>query len=58
MGYNIPTPGQVEQVVSARIGRETVTYVSNIFKYYVTYRLIAAQDERRAAAKTAVEKTK
>ena len=50
--------GNVERVASERIGRETVTYVSNIYKYYVTYRLIAEQDERRAAAKTAVEKTK
>ena len=29
----------VERVASERIGRETVTYVSNIFKYYVAYRL-------------------
>jgi membrane-bound lytic murein transglycosylase MltF len=29
----------VEQVVSARIGRETVTYVSNIYKYYIAYKL-------------------
>ena len=50
--------GNVERVASERIGRETVTYVSNIFKYYVTYRLITAQDERRAAAKAAVEKRK
>ncbi len=27
--------GNVERVASERIGRETVTYVSNIFKYYV-----------------------
>ncbi|HKV98168.1 MAG TPA: lytic transglycosylase F [Vicinamibacterales bacterium] len=29
----------VEQVVSAKIGRETVTYVSNIYKYYIAYKL-------------------
>jgi membrane-bound lytic murein transglycosylase MltF len=29
----------VEQVVSQKIGRETVTYVSNIYKYYVAYKL-------------------
>ena len=28
----------VERVAARRIGRETVQYVSNIFKYYVTYR--------------------
>ena len=32
--------GNVERVASERIGRETVTYVSNIYKYYVAYRLI------------------
>jgi membrane-bound lytic murein transglycosylase MltF len=44
--------GNVERVASERIGRETVTYVSNIFKYYVAYRLLADQQQRRAAAKT------
>lgn len=43
--------GNVERVASERIGRETVTYVSNIFKYYVAYRLIAEQEQRRNAAK-------
>jgi membrane-bound lytic murein transglycosylase MltF len=32
--------GNVERVVSERIGRETVTYVNNIYKYYVAYRLV------------------
>jgi membrane-bound lytic murein transglycosylase MltF len=41
----------VERVASERIGRETVTYVSNIFKYYVTYRMLDAQQQRRVAAK-------
>jgi membrane-bound lytic murein transglycosylase MltF len=50
--------GNVERVASERIGRETVTYVSNIFKYYITYRLLADQQERRAAAKAAVGKRK
>ena len=44
--------GNVERVASERIGRETVTYVSNIYKYYVTYRLISAQMDQRAAVKT------
>ena len=35
--------GNVERVASERIGRETVTYVSNIYKYYVAYRLITEQ---------------
>jgi len=48
--------GNVERVASERIGRETVTYVSNIYKYYITYRLLAAQRDRRDAAKAEVEK--
>ena len=35
--------GSVERVVAERIGRETVTYVSNIYKYYVTYLLIQGE---------------
>jgi membrane-bound lytic murein transglycosylase MltF len=50
--------GNVERVASERIGRETVTYVSNIYKYYITYRLLADQQERRKAAKTEVGKRK
>jgi membrane-bound lytic murein transglycosylase MltF len=50
--------GNVERVASERIGRETVTYVSNIYKYYITYRLISEQRERREAAKAAVAKRK
>jgi membrane-bound lytic murein transglycosylase MltF len=36
--------GNVERVAADKIGRETVQYVSNIYKYYVAYRL--ARDER------------
>jgi membrane-bound lytic murein transglycosylase MltF len=43
--------GNVESVAAERIGRETVTYVSNIYKYYVAYRLVVEENERRAAAK-------
>jgi membrane-bound lytic murein transglycosylase MltF len=43
--------GNVEQIASERIGRETVTYVSNIYKYYVAYRLVLEETERRRAAK-------
>jgi membrane-bound lytic murein transglycosylase MltF len=50
--------GNVERVASERIGRETVTYVSNIFKYYVAYRLILEQRAERAAAKSTVGKGK
>jgi membrane-bound lytic murein transglycosylase MltF len=47
--------GNVEQVASERIGRETVTYVSNIYKYYIAYRLIAEQEARREAAKNTMK---
>ena len=43
--------GHVERLASERIGRETVTYVSNIYKYYLAYRLAVAQIERRKAAR-------
>jgi len=46
--------GNVERIASERIGRETVTYVSNIYKYYLTYKLMQAQTDRRNAAKTAI----
>ena len=32
--------GNVEIAAAKRIGRETVTYVDNIYKYYIAYRLI------------------
>jgi membrane-bound lytic murein transglycosylase MltF len=43
--------GNVEQIASERIGRETVTYVSNIYKYYIAYKLITEEHARREAAK-------
>jgi membrane-bound lytic murein transglycosylase MltF len=44
----------VEQVASERIGRETVTYVSNIYKYYIAYRLAVDEMAERRKAKQAV----
>src|SRR5262249_43100450 len=37
----------VEQIASERIGRETVQYVSNIYKYYVAYTLALEATGRR-----------
>ena len=48
--------GNVEQVASERIGRETVTYVANIYKYYIAYRLVAEERARREEAKTVVKR--
>ena len=47
--------GNVEHVAAEKIGRETVTYVSNIYKYYIAYQLII---ESQAARKAAREKIK
>jgi hypothetical protein len=44
----------VEQIAAERIGAETVTYVANIYKYYVAYRLLSEANDRKAAAKAAV----
>jgi len=49
--------GNVERIASERIGRETVTYVSNIYKYYVAYRLTLEERDRREAAKAALKKS-
>ncbi len=37
----------VERVVSEKVGRETVTYVSNIYKYYISYKLIVEEQQER-----------
>jgi membrane-bound lytic murein transglycosylase MltF len=50
--------GNVEQIASERIGRETVTYVSNIYKYYIAYRLLMEEAQRRDAAKAALRSGK
>lgn len=41
----------VELMAAKDIGQETVTYVSNIYKYYVAYKLAVAQAEVRQKAK-------
>jgi membrane-bound lytic murein transglycosylase MltF len=41
----------VEVVASERIGRETVQYVANIYKYYLAYTLLSEQRAEREKAK-------
>ena len=41
----------------ALLRQETVTYVSNIFKYYVAYQLTAGAERERAAARQLLETT-
>ncbi len=48
----------VEIVVSEKIGRETVTYVSNIYKYYVAYKLVADETEERRKARESAKELK
>jgi membrane-bound lytic murein transglycosylase MltF len=43
----------VELVVSREIGRETVDYVGNIYKYYLTYNLLEQRQRARDSAETA-----
>jgi membrane-bound lytic murein transglycosylase MltF len=50
--------GNVERVVSEDVGPEPVNYVSNIFKYYVGYRLMEQHRETRQQAKDDFEKTR
>jgi membrane-bound lytic murein transglycosylase MltF len=42
----------VELIAAKRIGRETVQYVANIYKYYLAYQLVLRQGERQEAAGT------
>jgi membrane-bound lytic murein transglycosylase MltF len=60
--------GVVERVVAEEVGMEPVTYVRNIFKYYVTYKLMQANedaiesaevvDNNPAAADSALQKAR
>jgi len=45
--------GNVELMVAKDVGQETVTYVSNIYKYYIAYKLAAAQAAARKNAEHA-----
>jgi membrane-bound lytic murein transglycosylase MltF len=44
----------VELVAAEKIGSETVTYVSNIYKYYTAYKLLDEQEASRQAAREQV----
>jgi membrane-bound lytic murein transglycosylase MltF len=45
----------VELVAAKRIGRETVTYVANIYKYYLAYQMMSRQRDARQQAKQSVQ---
>ena len=40
----------VRKRIVARIGRETVQYVSNIYKYWIAYSMIVERDKMRKKA--------
>lgn len=47
--------GNVERIAAEKIGRETVTYVSNIYKYYLAYTLVEEERAEREKAKQSVQ---
>ena len=46
----------MELVAAKDIGQETVTYVGNIYKYYIAYKLAVEQRDARDKAKAALGK--
>jgi len=46
----------VEVVAAEKVGRETVQYVSNVYKYYLAYKMIVEQHQEREKAKEAVKR--
>jgi len=40
----------VEVLAAEKVGRETVQYVSNIYKYYLAYKMVKEQREGRKKA--------
>jgi membrane-bound lytic murein transglycosylase MltF len=50
--------GNVERIASEKIGSETVTYVSNIYKYYIAYSLVLEEKAQREKAKEQIKQQK
>jgi len=48
----------VELTAAEKIGRETVTYVSNIYKYYLAYQMLAEERAERERARQAARQLK
>ncbi len=47
--------GNVEVISAKRIGRETTHYVSNIYKYYIAYKLILDKRKKKGKAMEALQ---
>ena len=45
----------VEVIAARRIGRETVQYVANIYKYYVAYKHIVKQEQMKEVGKSILQ---
>jgi membrane-bound lytic murein transglycosylase MltF len=45
----------VEAIAAEKIGMETVTYVSNIYKYYLAYKLVTEREEERRKTRESIE---
>jgi membrane-bound lytic murein transglycosylase MltF len=45
----------VELIAAEKIGRETVTYVANIYKYYLAYRMVEEERAERAKAREVIK---
>jgi len=48
----------VELVVAEKVGQETVTYVANIYKYYIAYKLLTEAEAEKRQAREALQKGK
>jgi membrane-bound lytic murein transglycosylase MltF len=48
----------VELMAAEKIGRETVTYVSNIYKYYLAYQMLAEERAERERAREVARQVK
>jgi len=46
------------RVTSERVGRETVDYVGNIYKYYVAYKLVMATTQAQDQARKSIRSKK
>jgi membrane-bound lytic murein transglycosylase MltF len=49
--------GNVERISAEKVGQETVTYVSNIYKYYIAYKLSLEEVQERKKAKEQIKKS-
>ena len=45
----------VEVLAARKIGSETVAYVSNIFKYYVAFKLVQEEEAEKSRAKESLQ---